>query len=51
MLLCYAAMTEVLLQAFHTKAAHLLTPPSLAGGVDLALGPTIHVTLAMAGLA
>jgi hypothetical protein len=51
MLLFYAAMTEDLLQAFHTKAAHLLTPPSLAGGVDLALGPTRYVTLATAGLA
>jgi hypothetical protein len=50
MLLFYAAMTEDLLQAFHTKVAHLLTPPNLAGGVDLALGPTIYVKLATAGL-
>lgn len=51
MLLFYAAMTEDVLQAFHTKVVHLLTPPNLAGGVNLALGPTIYVMLAMAGLA
>jgi hypothetical protein len=44
MLLFYAAMTEDLLQAFHTKASHLLTPSSLAGGASLVLGPTKSVS-------